>query len=363
MDLKVARPFATGLLALLVAALCTACGGGGGASGSTGADAPGLGARTTTLALVAGSATESGNLDAGGSAARFGRPVGIAADTAGNLFVADQGNCSIRKISAAGAVSTIAGSLQRCRSVDGAAGVAGFEALNAIASSPDGRLYAADGLAVREIDPAGAVRTIATLDTATVVSAGDIPYFYGSGIAVDGLANVVVANAIGIRRISPTGAVTMVDGVARLDNIASVLGSHSFRQRGLAAARDGTVYVGDFASTVSRIDPAGTKMALAGLSGGGGFADGVAGAARFDRVIALTLDASGNLYAADAGNNLVRKMTPERMVSTVAGTIGATTLQLGNGPGALPALGGLTGDGKGNLYAISGNAVVKISLP
>jgi len=359
MDLKIARPFAASLLA----ALCTACGGGGGNSGATGPGAPTLGANVTTLTLVAGSALDSGNVDAGGAAARFGRPVGIAADTAGNLFVADQGNCSIRRISTAGTVSTIAGSPQRCQSVDGAAGVAGFGNLNAIASSPDGRLYAADGLAVREIDPAGSVRTIATLDTATVVGAGDVPYFYGSGIAVDGLANVVVANAIGIRRISPTGTVTMIDGAARLDNIASVLGSHGFRQRGLAAAKDGTVYVGDFASTVSRIDPAGTRMALAGLSGGGGFADGVAGAARFDRVIALTLDASGNLYAADAGNNLIRKMTPERAVSTVAGTIGATALQLGNGPGALPALAGLTGDGRNTLYAISGNAVVKISLP
>jgi hypothetical protein len=359
MTAKIARSFAASLLA----ALCTACGGGGGNPGTSGPDAPGPSPRVTTLALVAGSALEAGNVDASGAAARFGHPAGIAADTAGNLFVADRDNCSIRKIGASGAVSTIAGSPLRCQSVDGAAAVAGFGFLTAIAASPDGRLYATDGLFVREIDPAGTVRTIATLDTATVLGPGDIPYFYGSGIAVDGFANVVVANAIGIRKMSPTGVVTMLDGVARLDSLASVLGSHAFQQRGLAAAKDGTAYVGDFASTVSRVDPSGTRMALAGLSGGAGFADGLAGAARFDHVIALTLDASGNLYAADAGNNLIRKITPDRMVSTVAGTIGATSLQLGNGPGALPALGGLTGDGKGNLYAISGNAVVKITLP
>ncbi len=69
------------------------------------------------------------------------------------------------------------------------------------------------------------------------------------------------------------------------------------------------------------------------------------------------------MYAADAGNNLIRKITPDRVVSTVAGTIGASALQLGNGPGALPALAGLTGDGRNTLYAISGNAVVKITLP
>lgn len=359
MPSKIARSFAS----IAVTALCAACGGGGGSGGSSGAGSPAFSAGVTTLGLVAGSAGEAGNVDATGAAARFGHPAGIAADTAGNLYVADRDNCSIRRIDTAGAVGTLAGSPQRCQSIDGAAGVAGFSFLTAIAASPDGRLYATDGLAVREIDRAGTVRTIATLETATVVNAADIPYFYGGGIAVDGFGNVVVANAIGVRKISPAGLVSMIDGVARLDNIASVLGSHAFQPRGVAAARDGTVYVGDFASTVSRIDTAGNKMALAGLSGGRGFADGVAGAARFDHVIALTLDAAGNLYAADAGNDLVRKIAPDRTVSTVAGTIGATTLQLGNGPGALPALGGLAGDGKGNLYAISGNAVVKITPP
>lgn len=353
---KLAGPIVAGLLA----ALCAACGGGGGNAGTGDA---GLGARSTTLSLVAGSATEAGNVDAGGAAARFGDPVGIAADSDGNLYVADRGNCSIRKVDAEGTVTTVAGSALRCLSRDGDAGTAGFATLTAIAASPDGRLYATDGLAVREILPGGAVRTIATLDTATVVSASEIPFFYGSGIAVDGLANVVVANAIGIRKISPSGVVSMIDGAARLDNIASVLGSHAFRQQGLAATRDGTVYVGDFASTISRIDPGVSRRALAGLSGGIGYADGLASAARFDHVVALTLDAAGNLYAADAGNNLIRKMTPERMVTTVAGTLGATTLKLGDAPGALPALAGLTGDGRGKLYALSGHAVVKITLP
>lgn len=359
MSTKIARSFAASLLA----ALCAACGGGGGNPGTTGPAAPGPSPRVTTLSLVAGSALDAGNIDATGAAARFGHPAGIAADSAGNLYLADRDNCSIRKITASGAVSTLAGSPLRCQSVDGGAAIAGFGFLTAIAASPDGRLYATDGLSVREIDPAGNVRTIATLETATFVGVGDIPYFYGSGIAVDGLANVVVANAVGIRRISATGAITMLDGVARLDSIASVLGSHAFQQRGLAAAKDGAVYAGEFASTVSRVDPSGSKIVLAGLSGGAGYADGLAGAARFDRVIALTLDANGNLYAADAGNNLIRKITPDRTVSTVAGTVGASALQLGNGPGALPALAGLAGDGKGNLYAISGNAVIKITLP
>jgi len=366
------NPLANLLAAFCTAALCAACGGGGG-GGAVGAGAPTVSARVPTLSLVAGVPMDANTIyvggfaDGDGAAARFNNPAAIAADTDGNLYVADRSNCAIRKISAAGHVSTLAGSPQHCSTLDGGPDVAGFAFLTALTVSPDGTLYATDGLAVREITQAGQVRTIATLDTATVMNSSLTPYddmyFFGSGIAVDGFANVVVANTVGIRKIAPAGAVTILDGVARLDSNAGVLGSQSFNKRGLAAARDGTVYVGELDSTVSRIDTAGKKMTLAGLSGAPGYADGVAGAARFGQVVALTLDAAGNLYAADAGNNLVRKITPDRTVSTVAGTRGATSVQLGNAPGALPALAGLTSDGKGNLYAISGNAVVKITLP
>jgi DNA-binding beta-propeller fold protein YncE len=330
--------------ACLLAGLCTACGGGG---GSEGAGTATLSSRAATLSLVAGSATESGYLDAGGAAARFNTPVGITIDAAGNLYVAERSNCAIRKITPAGAVSTLAGSPQRCD----------FPYLTALAAAPDGRLYATDGLDVREISPAGAVRTIATLETATVIGSQDIPYFYGGGIAVDPAGNLVVTNAIGTRRIalsgSSAGAVTMLEGVAKLDSMINVWTSHAFAQRGVAAAANGTVYVSDAANTVSRIDASGKKTAIAGLSGAGGVQDGSGSVARFDRVVALTLDGTGNLYAADAGNQLIRRIAPDQMVTTVAG----------NPPLGLPALAGVVTDGKGNLYAISGNAVVKIALP
>jgi sugar lactone lactonase YvrE len=326
------KAFGAGLL------LCAACGGGSDGSGTVT-----LSPHVTTLSLVAGSTTESGNVDASGAAARFNTPVGITIDAAGNLLVADRGNCAIRKITPAGAVSTLAGSPQRCD----------FPHLAALAAAPDGRVVATDGLNVREISPAGAVRTVATLETATVIDSQDIPYFYGGGIAVDAGGNLVVSNAIGTRRIAPSGAVTMLEGVAKLDSMINVWTSHAFAQRGVAAAANGTVYVGDLANTVSRIDASGKKTAIAGLSGAAGVQDGSGSVARFGRVVALTLDGSGNLYAADAGNHLIRKIAPDQMVTTVAG----------NAPLVLPALAGVVADGKGNLYAISGNAVVKVSLP
>jgi sugar lactone lactonase YvrE len=303
------------------------------------------------LSLVAGSAMDAGSLDGAGAAARFNRPAGIALDANGNLYLADQGNCSIRKIAPGGVVSTLAGSPQRCASVDGSGSAAGFFYLTALAAAADGRVFATDGLKIREISPAGAVRTVSTLETATVIDSADIPYFYGGGIAVDAAGNLIVANAIGTRRIAPSGTYTMLEGVAKLDSMINVWTSHAFAQRGAAVDGNGAVWVGDFANTVSRIDASGKKTAMAGLSGAPGFADGSGSVARFDRPVALTTDSKGNVYVADAGNNLVRKIAPDQMVTTVAGTIGT-----------LPALAGLTGDGKNTLYAISGNAVLKISL-
>jgi sugar lactone lactonase YvrE len=303
------------------------------------------------LSLVAGSAMDAGSLDGAGAAARFNRPAGIALDANGNLYLADQGNCSIRKIAPGGTVSTLAGSPQRCASVDGSGSAAGFFYLTALAAAADGRVFATDGLKIREISPAGAVRTVSTLETATVIDSADIPYFYGGGIAVDAAGNLIVANAIGTRRIAPSGTYTMLEGVAKLNSMINVWTSHAFAQRGAAVDANGAVWVGDFANTVSRIDATGKKTAMAGLSGAPGFADGSGSVARFDRPVALTTDSKGNVYVADAGNNLVRKIAPDQMVTTVAGTMGT-----------LPALAGLTGDGKNTLYAISGNAVLKISL-
>ncbi|MDK6080512.1 hypothetical protein [Massilia varians] len=79
--------------------------------------------------------------------------------------------------------------------------------------------------------------------------------------------------------------------------------------------------------------------------------------------MALTVDPQGNVYAADAVNNLVRKITPEGVVTTLAGTTRKDTLQAGNLPGSLARIRGITNDGKGNLYLTSGNAVIKIRLP
>jgi serine/threonine-protein kinase len=356
-----------GLMAAAIAAVLGAglgaCGGGGGSPGATGA-AAGTGtlapSTATVLSLLAGSATESGSTDGTGSTARFNQPASIAVDPGGNVIVADRGNCAVRKITPVGAVSTLAGSPARCSSVDGTANVAGFNFLSAVAASRDGSVYLGDGLQIRAINTNGAVGTVATLDTGSAITAVDLPYFYVGGLAVDQVGNLYATNGAGTRKITPTGVTTVLDGAAGIDSLAGVLGSHGFAQRGIAVDAAGTVWIANSDTTVSTVDNTGKHTRIAGMSGGPGVSDGSGSTAHFGQLTALTPDGAGNAYAADAGNGLIRKITPAGIVTTVAGTVGASTLQLGNAPGALPGLVGVASDGKGTLYAISGNAIVKI---
>jgi hypothetical protein len=359
------RLIAAGLATVLSATL-GACGGGGGSPGTTGAAGSATGTlappAATTLALLAGSATESGNADGAGSAARFNQPSSIAVDPSGNVIVADHGNCAVRKITPAGAVSTLAGAPGKCSSVDGAAGTAGFNFLTAVAVGADGSVYVGDGLRIRAINPSGAVGTVATLETGSAIGAVDVPYFYVGGLAVDAVGNLYAANGAGTRKITPSGVATLLDGAAAIDSLAGVLGSHAYTQRGIAVDAAGTVWIANSDYTVSTVDNTGKHTRIAGMSGGPGVSDGSGSAAHFGQLTALTPDGAGNAYAADAGNDLVRKITPAGAVTTVAGTVGAGALQLGNAPGALPGLNSVASDGKGTLYAISGNAIVKIVL-
>src|SRR4029079_11076613 len=104
--------------------------------------------------------------DGTGSAARFNGPTGVAVDAAGNVYVADQQNCFIRKVTPAGVVTRFAGSIQNnnpCGSEDGAGDVARFSGPNSVAADSAGNVYVADTFnnKIRKITPAGVVSTLA----------------------------------------------------------------------------------------------------------------------------------------------------------------------------------------------------------
>lgn len=350
------------LMATLMGALA-ACGPGGpkpqtentgGSSGPT----PGI-------ALVAGNATLSGRSDAKGSSARFNTPRGIAIDSNGNLYVADELNYAIRKIAPDGTVSTFAGVLGTIRTSgtgDGNGTRALFVDPTALAIDAGNNLFVLDGYAVRKITPSGDVSTLTTLPSGS--GFGTSVQFQPAGIAIDSAGNLFVTTSVDTLRLSAASSyrtsATLESGLA----FDYGLGIDVLAPRGIAVDSGGVAWFADLGNTISRV-PANTNAVIrfAGTQGTSGSTDGVGAGARFGQVVALTVDKSGNLYAADAINFTVRKITPDAVTSTVAGRAGVNLYSTGGLPGTLTTPRGITNDGNGNLYLTEGNAVVKITLP
>ncbi|WP_306391597.1 hypothetical protein [Telluria beijingensis] len=316
------------------------------------------------LSILAGDATIEGTMDGTGTAARFKWPQGIAIDSDGNLYVADTGNFVIRKITPAGVVTTVAGAAGTSDHVDGNTGNARFGNPVAVAVNRSGTIYVTDNLRIRSITTNGRVSTTALIPIGSNVSGGRVATVTPGGIAVDANDNLFVTNGYGTRRIS-NGTTFMLEGQSVVNDLSGV---SLFEPRGVAVDSNNNVFVFDLEREISRWNQNGLigtnpLITLAGAPNVRGAANGTGNAARFEQVVGLTVDPQGNVYAADAINNLVRKITPAGVVTTVAGTTRSMTLRTGDLPGSLADVRGVVADGKGNLYVTSGNAVVKIRLP
>lgn len=316
------------------------------------------------ISIVAGSATESGSTNASGAAARFDNPTGIAVDAAGNLYVADTGNDAIRKITPAGAVTTLAGVPGTSQYVDGPGDRARFLQPLALAIDSSGTLFVTDEMRIRSVSSAGQVATVAMIPVGSNVDSRSLQALVPRAIAADARGHLLVTNGLSTRRIV-AGATGMLEGAEVAEDL---WGTRIADARGVATDSSNNVYVFDLQRRISRTFNPTTVNAnvlnpLAGAPNASGAANGTGAAATFEQVVALTVDPQGNVYAADAVNNLVRRITPEGVVSTVAGTARNGTLQTGSLPGSLAPIRGIANDGKGNLYLTSGNAVIKIRLP
>lgn len=178
------------------------------------------------VTTFAGTAGVRGSADGFGLAAQFHSPSGIAIDASNNLYIADTGNHTIRKITPAGTVTTLAGLAEQAGSDDGAGTAARFFSPQGIAADVSGTLYVADTFnhTIREVTAAGAVRTIAGAVQAIGSADGtgvNARFSYPQGVAIDALANVYVSDTMNntIRRITPAGAVSTVAGVAAQQTI------------------------------------------------------------------------------------------------------------------------------------------------
>lgn len=320
---------------------------------------------TATVSLFAGSNTGAqGYANATGSAAMFYGPAGVAMDSSGNLYVADYFNNDIREITSAGVVSLFAGSsTQVAGNANGTGSAATFTNPAGVAVDSSGNIYVADenNNEIRKITPAGVVSLFAgspTMATGHADGTGSAATFFGpEGIAVDSSDNVWVADSSNneIREISPSGQVTTVAGSYLTSGHANGSGtSATFSMpTGITADSSGNLYVADYGSNeIRKIDSTNVVSLFAGSStAAAGHADGTGSAATFTAPFGIAIDSAGNLYVTDANNEEVRMLTPNALVTTLAGS--APTPGLTNGTGSTARFFhpfGIVVDGSGNLY-------------
>ncbi|HXT12950.1 MAG TPA: Ig-like domain-containing protein [Candidatus Angelobacter sp.] len=284
----------------------------------------------TFITLAGPDAAGPGWLDGVGNAARFNNPQSIARDTNGNLYVADAGNNTIRKIAPDGSVTTLAGLNGTAGSTDGLGAAASFNSPFGMAVDSSGAIYVSDSGAniIRKISPSGLVTTFAGLAGVAGTNNGTgtaARFNEPDGLAIDSNNNLYVADTLNdvIRKISPDGVVTTFAGSLGKPGSADKTGTAaSFRfPIGVAVGQDGTVYVADSGNyTIREVTPAGAVSTLAGSVGSPGVSDGTNQTARFNGSYNLAVDGNANLYVADTFNHTIRKVTPEGVVTTLAGS-------------------------------------------
>jgi sugar lactone lactonase YvrE len=277
------------------------------------------------VTTLAGS-SRGGSDDGTGTAARFSSPAGVALDASGNLYVADSLNYTIRKVTPAGTVTTLAGLAGQIGRDDGTGNAARFYGPLAVAVDPAGNVYAGDGAGqtVRKITPDGVVTTFAGMggnppNDGTGSAAG---FFQPSGMAADSVGNIYVSDGFSIRKITSAAVVTTLMGQAfQTGSDDGTGGAARFgNPQGLAVDSSSNVYVADAGNnTIRKITPAGVVTTLAGLAGQNGVKDGIGNTARFSQPYGVAVDSAGNVFVADTRNNLIREITPAGVVTTLAG--------------------------------------------
>jgi hypothetical protein len=266
-----------------------------------------------TITTVAGGG--KGFADGNGVNARFFYPSGIALDGNGNLFVADMQNHAIRKVSPGGVVTTIAGN-GAPGAVNGNGTAASFNNPAGIAVDANGNVFVSDQFnhMIRKISPNGNVTTFAggttrgAADGIGSAASFSMPY----GMTFDANGNLHVADWYNhsIRKITPNAQVTTIagKGVGWVDGLVAVAKFNYLA--GVAIDTEGNMYVADRDNyRIRKISAAGWVSTLAGSEGAlPYFQDGTGSDAHFFLPLGVTVDGNGTVYVADQSNSRIRKL-------------------------------------------------------
>ena len=286
-----------------------------------------------SVRTLAGLPETPGFTDGTNATARFNDPAGLAIAADGTVFVADNQNHALRRIGTNGVVTTLAGLPGTPGAADGSGPAARFDSPTGLALGPDGALYVSDtgNHTIRRVTLAGIVTTLA--GSAASADFADGPATaarfnqpLGLAIAPDGTVFVADSGNHLLRIIATNGIVSVLAGNPETFGSADGTGTNAFFNNpvGLALAPDGSLFVSDANNfTLRRVTTAGIVTTLAGAAGQDGSTDGPAASARFGKPAELALAPNGTLYIADAAHHTIRRLTPDGRVSTIAGLVGA----------------------------------------
>ncbi len=364
---------------------------------------------TGNIATVAGTGADGFSGDGGpATAAQLWRPLGVTANAAGNLYVADTANHRIRKIGTDGNIATVAGTgthgsdgedvpataarlyFPRGAAVDGAgnlyvadtenhrirkigadgniadfAGEARLISPHGVAVDSAGNLYIADTLNnfIHRVDAGGNISIFA--GTRLSGFRGDgfpataVRLYFPRGVAADDAGNVYIADTRNnlIRRVGADGNIFTVAGTEAYGfsgDGGPATAARLWLPRGVAADGAGNVYIADWGNNrVRRVDADGNISTLAGTGTRGSGGDGgPATAAQLSSPYDVAVDGAGNVYIADAFNYRIRRVDADGNISTIAGT-GASGFSGDGGPATAAQLNApqsVTADSAGNVY-------------
>ncbi|HYR84529.1 MAG TPA: NHL repeat-containing protein [Terriglobia bacterium] len=318
------------------------------------------------ISTVAGNGIPGYGGDGGSAlAAQLRSPLSIALDTAGNLYIADGGNRRVRRVTPDGVITSVAGNGTFGTGGDGGAATAAqFNTLSDVAADAAGNLYIADAYRVRKVTPDGAIRTVAGTVTSSSTNTGDggaatsATLRESLRVALDSTGNLYISdrNSARIRKVTADGIINTIAGngtAGYSGDGAMAINAQVYFPEGIAVDGAGNLYIADgFSFRVRKVTSAGVIATVAG-NGNVRFAgDGsAAGTAQMNFPEGIAADALGNVYVSDTGNDRIRKIDVHGVINTVAGS---TSSSRGDGGPATNARlvtpAGVAVDAAGNLY-------------